>query len=160
MSTSRTTLLAGLVAFLFSSVSPPSAEAAQRPQTFAPDGNDPVALRCDRLANSRSDPQRVGDGVGFEQIDVGQALPVCRGAAERRPVRPRYQYLYGRLLDAAKRQSEAAQLYAAADQAGYALATESLGELYKTGQGVPIDPAMVRHGQWSRGSGVVRKGGQ
>jgi hypothetical protein len=56
------------------------------------------------------DAQRVGDGVDFEKIQVDQALPVCKQAAERQPVRPRYQDLYGRVLDAAKRYPEAALL--------------------------------------------------
>jgi hypothetical protein len=79
--------------------------------------------------------------VEFEKIDVGQALLACRSAAERRPVRPRYQYLYGRVLDAAKRYGEATVQYTAADQAGYARATTVLGYMYLEGRGVRKDPA-------------------
>ncbi len=104
---------------------------------FPPDRSDSVALQCDVLADQPLDPQRVGDGVVFEKIQVGQALPVCEQAAERQPVRPRYQYLYGRVLDAAKRYPEAAAQFAAADQAGYGFASFSLALFYTDGSGVP-----------------------
>jgi TPR repeat protein len=139
MATSRTAVFAGMAILLLSSVSPLSARAAQSPQTFAPDRNDQVARSCDLLASRPDDPQRVGNGVEFEKIDVGPALPVCRSAAERSPARPRYQYLYGRVLHAAKRYSEAVQQYAASDRGGYAWGSSGLGSLYQAGQGVPQD---------------------
>jgi TPR repeat protein len=141
MTTSRAAVFAGLATLLLCSVSPLSANAAaQREQAFAPDRNDPVARRCDLLVNSPDDPQRVGNGVELGKIDVGQALPACQQAAQRRPARPRYQFLYGRALDKAKRYAEAVQQYAAADQAGYPRATLMLGTMYQDGLGVPRDP--------------------
>jgi TPR repeat protein len=106
---------------------------------FPPDRNDPVALQCDQLADQPLDAQRIGDGVVIKKIQVDQALPVCEQAAERQPVRPRYQYLYARVLDAAKRYPEAATHYAAADRAGYALASFALAEMYNEGEGVRKD---------------------
>jgi TPR repeat protein len=104
---------------------------------FPPDRNDSVALQCDQLANQPSDAQRIGEGVTLKKIQIDQALPVCEQAAERQPARPRYQYLYGRVLDAAKRYPDAAAQYTAADQAGYALASLALAEMYSEGDGVP-----------------------
>jgi TPR repeat protein len=106
---------------------------------FPPDRNDSVALQCDQLADDPFDAQRVGAGVDFEKIQVDQALPVCKQAAERQPVRPRYQDLYGRVLDAAKRYPEAAAQYTAADRAGYGWASFTLAGLYQSATGVRKD---------------------
>jgi uncharacterized protein len=103
---------------------------------FPPDRNDSVALQCDQLADQPLDAQRVGDGVAFKKIQVDQAVPVCEQAAERQPARPRYQYLYGRVLNAAQRYSEAAAQYTAADQAGYGFASFGLAQLYRDAFGV------------------------
>jgi TPR repeat protein len=138
--TTRTAVFVGLAALLLCSVLTVGLDAAaQRPQTFAPDRNDPVAFRCDQFVNSPTDPQRVGNGVVLDKVDVSQALPVCQQAAQRRPARPRYQFLYGRALEAAKRYAEAAQQYAVADQGGYFRATVTLGGYYESGVGVPQD---------------------
>jgi uncharacterized protein len=110
---------------------------------FPPDRNDAVALQCDQLADPPLDAQRVGDGVAFGKIQVNQALPVCQQAATRQPARPRYQYLYGRVLDAAKRYPDAAAQYAAADRAGYGFGAFALAQLYDDGDGVPNDPAQA-----------------
>lgn len=106
---------------------------------FPPDRDDAVALRCGQLADEPSDTQRAGDGVVYEEIQVDQALEVCAKAAEREPARPRYQYLYGRVLDAAKRYDEAVAQYAAADRAGYGFASYALAGHYQDGAGVPKD---------------------
>ena len=113
--------------------------AGSASQNFPPDRSDPVALQCDRLTNPAADALRIGDGVSVKDIDVSQALPVCEQAAARQPARARYQYLYGRALDAAKRLPEAAAQYAAADQGGDAWASLALGEMYAVGDGVPQD---------------------
>ena len=111
---------------------------------FPPDRNDPVALQCDQLVDQPFDPQHVGDGVAFKDIQVDQALAVCEQAAEHQPERPRYQYLYARALNAAKRYPEAVALYAAADRVGYALASYALAELYADGDGVQKDLAQAQ----------------
>jgi len=105
----RTGILAQLVVLTVCSTAPLSAAAqsssapppvADATLDFLPDQNDPAALKCDALADHPEDPHRVGDGVVFEQIIVADALPVCERAATQLPARPRYQYLYGRVLDA------------------------------------------------------------
>jgi uncharacterized protein len=104
---------------------------------FLPDQNDPAAVKCDALADHPKDPHRVGDV--FEQISVADALPVCERAGTQLPARPRYQYLYGRVLDAAQRYDEATRQFTLADQAGYGLAAYSLGNFYADGTVVTQD---------------------
>jgi TPR repeat protein len=129
---------APLTAVAQGAVSPPP--AAEATLDFLPDQNDPTALRCDALADHPADPHRVGDGVAFEQISVADALPVCERAATQLPARPRYQYLYGRVLDAAGDYAEAAaRQFTLADQAGYGFAAYSLGLFYFDGLGVTQD---------------------
>jgi TPR repeat protein len=141
-------ILAELVVVLLCSVAPLGAAeqvagapqpAAEASLDFLPDQNDPVALKCDALADHPKDPHRVGDGVVFEQISVADALPVCEQAANQLPARPRYQYLYARVLEAAQRYDEAARGFTLADQAGYGLAAYSLGNFYADGTGVTED---------------------
>jgi len=138
----KTVILAQLTLLLMTSVSPLAANAAAPGlASFPPEQRDAIAVQCDRLADSPYDTQRVGPGVPIDQINVAEALPVCQRAAARLPARPRYQYLYGRVLDAAKRYDEAVQQYAAADQAGNPWGSVSLGSLYANGDGVAKDPA-------------------
>lgn len=112
------------------------AQAAGRASlNFPPDRNDSVALQCDQLADPPLDPQRVGDGVSFQKIQVDQALSVCQQAAGRQPARPRYQYLYGRVLVAAQRYPDAIAQYTSADRAGYAMASFGLARLYRDALG-------------------------
>jgi uncharacterized protein len=134
-------VVAGCAIVLLCSVSPPIAGADEQPATlnFLPDRQDPVALKCDELADHPRDPHRVGDGVVFEEISVADALPVCERAATQPPTRPRYQYLHGRVLDAAERYAEAERQFSLADQAGYGLAAYSLGNFYFEGLGVAQD---------------------
>ena len=113
-----------------------AAAAGKASLNFPPDRNDPIALQCDQLADAPIDPQRVGDGVSYQKIQVDQALSVCQQAAERQPVRARYQYLYGRVLVAAQRYPDAIAQYTAADRAGYALASFGLARLYRDALGV------------------------
>jgi TPR repeat protein len=103
---------------------------------FPPDQNDADAMTCDRLADHPWDPQKVGDGVGLESIDVAQALLPCGRTASSSPAKPRYQYLYGRVLEAASRFDEAMQQYASAERAGYGMADMNIGYEYQTGRGV------------------------
>ena len=131
----------GFASALLFCVSPLVANGATTTSNFAPDRGDPTALRCDQLADSPNDPNRVGAGVEFANIAVPQALTACQAAAQRQPARARYQYLYGVVLEAAKRPGEAAAQYAAADRAGYTPATASLAALYANGQGVKADLA-------------------
>ena len=88
---------------------------------------------------SPADPDAAGGGIEIDQINVAQAMPICQQAAERRSLRARYEYLYGRTLVAARRYEEAGRQYMLSESAGYALADFSLAFLYETGFGVPRD---------------------
>jgi TPR repeat protein len=103
---------------------------------FAP-ANDDIARRCDAVAASPSDPQYSGPRAELNEVSIGEALRVCAQAAEARPVRPRYQYLYGQMLRMAERYAEAAQQFTAARQAGNAWGAFGLGVLSANGLGVP-----------------------
>ena len=112
-----------------------SATGAPAPQN-SPATNS-TDRRCDLLADSPDDPSKIGKGVPFDQIDVAAAINVCYQAVMQTPARPRYEFIYGRVLEAAKRYADAATVYAAADQGGYALGSFNLGQLYEEGSGVP-----------------------
>ncbi|HUJ33162.1 MAG TPA: SEL1-like repeat protein [Candidatus Acidoferrum sp.] len=107
---------------------------------FAPAADDPTAQRCDMLADPPYDPEKAGNGVDDDDIDTSGALPVCQEAAAAQPVRPRYQYLYGRVLMAANREQEGAQQVIAAAQAGFPVAMADVGILCATGEGVEKNP--------------------
>ena len=92
------------------------------------------------MTDQPSDPLRIGDGVAFKDIQVDQALPVCEQAAERQPARPRYQYLYGRVLDAAKRYPDAAAQLRRGGPGWVRPRVLRLGrDVYAMAQGVPKD---------------------
>ena len=99
--------------------------------------NDDIARRCDALAAPRTDPQYTGPRVAPGDVDIGEALRVCAQAAGALPVRPRYPYLYGLMLERAQRHVEAAQQFTAARQAGNAFGAMALGVLSLNGKGVP-----------------------
>src|SRR5882672_5651445 len=88
------------------------------------------------LAASPYDPQYSGPRAALNDVSIDQALRVCAQAAEARPVRPRYQYLYGWVLWNAQRHEEAAQQFAAARSAGNAWGALALGGLSERGSGV------------------------
>ena len=104
---------------------------------FPPATNDDIARRCDALAAPPFDRQYSGPRAELNEVSAGEALRVCAQAAEARPVRPRYQYLYGQMLRMAERYAEAAQQFTAARQAGNARGTLGLGLLSAYGLGVP-----------------------
>jgi len=84
---------------------------------FAPAISDDIARRCDVFA-SVYDAQYTGPRTALDEVTAVEAIRVCARAAEARPVRSRYVYLYGTALLAAKRYSEAARQFNAARQAG------------------------------------------
>ena len=93
-----------------------------------------AATRSPRRRSTRSTAARVRQ---LNDVSLGEALRVCAQAAEARPVRPRYQYLYGSVLSQAERYAEAAQQFTAARQAGNAWGALGLGVLSANGSGVP-----------------------
>jgi TPR repeat protein len=125
-------------------VAPEIASGASRAAAARPSvpqnqaGTDPALdLRCDQLADSPDDPTRVGNGVPADQINVAAALSACQLAAAQGNPRAKYQFLVGRVLDAAHRYDEAIKWYSAADRGGYALASFNLGQLNEEGAGTP-----------------------
>lgn len=133
--TAVATLMASVMAIpqpLWAAQAMPPWPASTRAAEFAPADNDPVARRCDQLAGAPNDPLRVGTGVLIESIRIAEALSACEQAAARQP-RARYQFLYGRVLDAARRYPDAIRYYTLARQAGYAPATFNLAYLYAAG---------------------------
>ena len=68
---------------------------------FAPASNDDIARRCDAFS-SEYDPQYSGPRTVLDDNSVAEALSVCAQAADARPARPRYVYLYGTALLAAE----------------------------------------------------------
>jgi len=103
---------------------------------FAPVANDDIARRCDAFS-SVYDVQYTGPRTPLDDNSAAEALRVCGQAAEARPVRPRYVYLYGTALLAAKRYPEAARQFAAARQAGNPWGADSLAWLAVNGWGEP-----------------------
>jgi len=97
--------------------------------------------QCDRLAGAPEDPERIGDGVKFADVDVAAAEEPCRKAAEAQPNLARYQYELGRVLDVKEDYAAALPLYEKAAGMGYAMALVSLGLLYENGYGVDRDYA-------------------
>jgi TPR repeat protein len=103
---------------------------------FAPASNDDIARRCD-VFTSVFDPDYNGPRTVLDETTAAEAIRVCAPAAEARPMRPRYVYLYGTALLAAKRYPEAAQQFTAARQAGNAWGADSLAWLAVNGWGEP-----------------------
>lgn len=115
---------------------PPPVQGSVPPYRLTP--KDAVQ-KCDQLADNAYDPQKVGPGVPFDQINIREALPACQQAATRQPPQARYQFLYGRVLEAANRLADAVKEYSLAEQAGYPMAASNLAGLYDEGRGVPQD---------------------
>ena len=101
----------------------------------APVTNDDIAQRCDAFS-AGFDTQYVGPRTVLDET-TAEAVRVCAQAAQARPVRPRYVYLYGTALLAAKRYPEAARQFAAARQAGNPWGADSLAWLAVQGWGEP-----------------------
>lgn len=53
---------------------------------------------CDTSAAHKSDPDRVGPGVGSQQVVVQVAIPACRNAVADYPEVARFHYQLGRVL--------------------------------------------------------------
>jgi TPR repeat protein len=109
--------------------------AAQEPVPPYPlTHKDAVQLRCDELAEAPDDPMKSGPGVPLDQINTSEALPVCEQAATRQAWRARYQFLFGRVLEAEGQLAEASKWYAAAGRGGFPEAYVSVGSLFSRTQ--------------------------
>ena len=109
---------------------------------LVPGGGDKpatVVTACDLLAGHPSDPERVGPGVLYENLDPQTAIPACQQAISEHPEQPRYKSLAARALEKAGRYDEAIALNQEAMQSGYLGAYHNLGNHYKKGAGVTQD---------------------
>ena len=152
-------------AFLFSSAPLPALPAQPHWNAFAQDNvppyplaqKDAVQQRCDQLAEDPDDPTKSGPGMPVDRINTSEAHSVCQQAAARPAWRARYQFLFGRVLEAERNWGKAAEWYEAAGDNGFADAYTNLGALYSHSQPPNYPEAAnwylkaVRHGS-ARGS--------
>jgi TPR repeat protein len=94
---------------------------------------------CDRLAANPEDPQKVGSGVAFFEIDGPAAVDACRAALKTHPDLARFGYQLALALARTKQFAEAAAAIRPAAEAGYAAAQADLGYLLRDGLGVDLD---------------------
>jgi hypothetical protein len=64
---------------------------------------------CDWLAADPKDNQKRALGVGFEFLDAARAVPACKAAVEQWPQEARFAFQYGRALEKAGEDAEAAR---------------------------------------------------
>jgi TPR repeat protein len=157
------------VAFLFAASAAPHATHAQSQPislTEAPASinfpaehvNDSDA-ECDQRADSPSDPRRVGAGVEIDKIDIARASAFCQSAlAATSPERPRYVFLYGRVLLANKDYADARAQFVKADQAGSAMGALALGYMCLNGLGGAQDTDEAMRLFWRAGVAGVPDG--
>ena len=86
---------------------------------------------CDRLAANPDDPNKVGPGVPFFEMDGPAAVAACRSAVEQNPGVVRFRYQLALALARTKQFDEALAAIRPAAEAGYAPAEADLGYLYR-----------------------------
>jgi uncharacterized protein len=99
---------------------------------------------CDRLAAHPGDPdRRYGlEGVAFiPDANVRPAVEACQAAVQRAPDDPVAMFQLGRALRRAGLHAQALGPIEIAAAEGHAAALQQLGEMYRAGEGVPVDPA-------------------
>jgi TPR repeat protein len=105
---------------------------------MAAEPNPPIHL-CDELAAHPSDPNKVGEGVSFDDIDTDKAQAACMSAVELYPNTMRFELQLGRTYARQKNQLEAVKWYRKAAEQGSASAQLNLGVKYDNGVGVAED---------------------
>lgn len=105
-----------------------------------------VVTDCDRLAASPLDATRPSGvaGVDLAKVDAVAATAACDDAMRRYPAVARFVFQAGRAAYARKDYTRAVELYRAAIAKGSAAAMNTLGALYRNGQGVAQDYAEAR----------------
>jgi len=96
---------------------------------------------CDRLAGHPDDPGRSGDGISFDQIDPGRAIPACQAAIKNFPDEPRFRYQLARANNKSKDTRATLEGYNLAVKMGYPQGFYALARSYEQGWGVKKDPA-------------------
>jgi len=93
--------------------------------TSSRDETDDLA-KCDTLAGDPYDPMKVGEGVEWEDLNTGRAIPACENAVRQSPNSPRYAYLLARVVikaeDADRKFSRSKPLLLKAAEMGYSTA--------------------------------------
>ena len=97
--------------------------------------------KCDALAEAPGEPNNSGQGVAIDQINTSEAHAVCYQAANGQAWRARYQFIFGRVLEAENNWADAAKWYEAAGDNGFTDAYVSLGALYSRSQPANYDQA-------------------
>jgi len=92
--------------------------------------------QCDFAAAHPNDPNKVANGVNWDNLNVDSALVACEQAINLQPGNARIQFEYARVLDKQKSYEKAFEYYQKAAQQGYVIAQNSLGLAYEWGQGV------------------------
>jgi TPR repeat protein len=92
---------------------------------------------CERLAAPIPlvDPQTKGPGIDFTLINPSQAIPACHDAVRSSDLR--YVALYSIALRAGRQYPEAIKQAKRAAEEGNAIAMVNMGEIYRSGAGVP-----------------------
>ncbi len=124
---------AGTTRYLVELASLPARQEAPPPAAAPPQAASDVDRTCEALAGSTDS--------GLAGIEVARALPACQEAAQRVPIRAHFQFLFGRVLMAAKRNQDAAIAFAGGYTGGDAMSTYYLGFLNEAGLGVAQDYA-------------------
>jgi TPR repeat protein len=116
------------------SLTAPDKQAALTPSNDAPPRSD-LVTSCDWLAAMPFDagkPQQV-PGVESDKIDVRSASAACADAMQRYPDVPRFAFEAARVAYAKNDYAEARRLYLKADEGGYRMAANNIGNLYEDG---------------------------
>jgi uncharacterized protein len=99
---------------------------------------------CDRLAAVPYDadkPSSIPEVMRIETKDISEAVSACERAARAKGAPRRMWLQYGRALEFADRNSDAAAAYEKAAEAGSSMAMLGLSDMYSTGRGVAQDLA-------------------
>lgn len=93
---------------------------------------------CDQLVAHPVDPQRVTDGINFEDINTDRAIAACRAALSQFPDSARISFQLGRAYDAKGDSGAAEEFYRRAGELGSAAAKSSLASLLSGSSGYPM----------------------
>lgn len=101
------------------------------------------ATECDRAAADPDDKQKHPNalGVPWNALNAAHAVHECKVAVELWTLEPRFAFQYGRALERAGNDVEAARWYRRAADQSYIEALFKLGALYENGRGVAKDAA-------------------
>lgn len=95
--------------------------------------------RCDQLAASPKDGEKIVAGISYMEINPRLAIPACKEAVEKNPEISRLWFQYGRALEKNHQFSDAIAAYKEAEKLNHAAAINNIGELQRDGLGFPKD---------------------